>query len=171
MWVTIEVWQKKNTGVSTVTSGLKETLHPVFVPWKARGGGGNPVCVCAWLCEKDQMAGWGKKEGGRRQDVGGPKRRGLDHGRGQGCAHLRTPGAWMVQLQPGISAEGKLNYTSFKKQILLLNSFKILCQKGTLYCMCIRGFFLLLFVQLAVSNNLDCISLMLAKYSRLFNFY
>lgn len=39
------------------------------------------------------MAGWGKEEGGRRQDVGGPKRRGRDHGRGQGSAHLRTPGA------------------------------------------------------------------------------
>lgn len=97
MWVTIEVWQKK--GVSTVTSGLKETLHPVFVPWKeTREGGKSRLCVYAilWKGPDGRVGQWG---GGTGQDVGGHNNRGRGYGRGQGCAHLRSPGAWTVQLQ------------------------------------------------------------------------
>lgn len=47
-----------------------------------RGGGGIPGCVCVWLYEKHQMAGWGSEEGGRGQDVGGPGCRGRVYGRG-----------------------------------------------------------------------------------------
>lgn len=49
------------------------------------------MCVCvhasayAWLCEKDQMAGWGRKEGVRGQDVGG-----------LGCGGRRMGGAKTV---------------------------------------------------------------------------
>ena len=70
-----QVWQKENKGVSTVTSSLKEPLHPVFHRERKWGEKKIPDCVCMCMCvclcvivwkgPDGRVGQWGGGTGGR----------------------------------------------------------------------------------------------------------